>query len=330
MVGFRLGKSVRGTEAGFDDPRGMRMRIALAQVAPLLGNLEANLKMHHKTARAAQRAGADLVVFPELSLTGYLLQDLVPEVALPMRGSEEIRELLALSRRIGLVVGLVEESEDHRFYNSVLFLWEGKILHCHRKLYLPTYGMFDEGRDFAAGNCLQAFSTPLGRFGMLICEDAWHPTSAYLLGLDGADYVLVVSSGPSRGVGTGEEPASFDAWRDICRVTALQNTVYVAYVNRVGVEDGIHFGGGSFVVDPRGQITRQAPASKETLLHATLSRAPLRRARAEYPLRRDARPRLLLRELSRLIGDRSLPDDDPRGSRSTPIGRPSVARGRLG
>ncbi|MCI0655868.1 MAG: carbon-nitrogen hydrolase, partial [Acidobacteria bacterium] len=89
------------------------MRVALAQVAPILGNVGANLRMHCKTAQAAHRQGADLVVFPELSLTGYLLQDLVPEVALPARGSPEIRELLVLSRRIGLVVGLVEESADH-------------------------------------------------------------------------------------------------------------------------------------------------------------------------------------------------------------------------
>ena len=296
------------------------MRIALAQVAPVLGDVGANLRMHRKTAQAALRQGADLVVFPELSLTGYLLQDLVSEVALPTQNSPEIRELLALSRRIGLVVGLVEESEDHRYFNSVLFLWRGRILHCHRKVYLPTYGMFDEGRDFGAGDSMRAFSTPLGRFGILICEDAWHPTSAYLLGLDGADYLLVVSSGPSRGVGAGKEPASLDAWRDLCRVIAQYQTVYVAYVNRVGVEDGIHFGGSSFVVDPHGQITRQAPASKETILVATLARAPLRRARMAFPLRRDEKPHLLLKELSRLTGERG------------PVSsvRPLLARGRLG
>ncbi|MCI0656514.1 MAG: hypothetical protein L0170_05525, partial [Acidobacteria bacterium] len=252
------------------------------------------------------------------------------EVALPVRGSPEIRELLALSRRIGLVVGLVEESEDHRYFNSALFLWRGRILHRHRKVYLPTYGMFDEGRDFAAGDSLRAFSTPLGRFGILICEDAWHPTSAYLLGLNGADYLLVVSSGPSRGIGAGKQPASLDTWRDLCRVTAQYQTVYVAYVNRVGVEDGIHFGGGSFVVDPQGQITRQAPASKETILIATLARAPLRRARMAYPLRRDARPHLLLKELSRLTGEESVLEGERPVKNSISSVRPLLARGRLG
>jgi predicted amidohydrolase len=306
------------------------MRVALAQMAPTLGNVESNLRTHLKIARAARRAGADLVVFPELSLTGYLLQDLVPEVALPLRGTREIRELLALSRRIGLVVGLVEESEDHRLYNSVLFLFGGKILHHHRKVYLPTYGMFDEGREFAAGDSLRAFSTPLGRFGMLICEDAWHPTSSYLLGLDGADYLLVVSSGPGRGIGAGSEPASLGKWRDLCRVTARYQTAYVVYVNRVGVEDGIHFGGGSFVVDPHGDITYQAPALKETLLVATLSRAPLRRARADFPLRRDERPHLLMKELARLLGPQGTMESKDRERDSPPPLRSLLARGRLG
>ena len=163
------------------------MRVALAQVAPALGNVEANLRMHRSAARKAAAAGADLIVFPELSLTGYLLQDLVPEVALSPEQSREIEQLRRLSRRIAIVMGFVEESEDHRFYNSALFLARGEILHSHRKVYLPTYGMFDEGREFAAGETFRAFDTPLGRFGILICEDAWHPSAAYLLARDGAD-----------------------------------------------------------------------------------------------------------------------------------------------
>jgi predicted amidohydrolase len=308
----------------------MSVRVALAQVAPILGNVDANLRMHRMTATAALRAGAELVIFPELSLTGYLLQDLVPEVALTSRGSPALRELLALSRRIGLVVGLVEESEDHRYYNSVYFLSGGKVLHRHRKVYLPTYGMFDEGREFAAGDSLRAFSTPLGRFGILNCEDAWHPTSAYLLGLDGADYLLIVSSGPSRGIGSGKEPASFEPWRELCQVTARFQTVYVVYVNRVGVEDGMLFAGGSSVVDPQGRIICQAPSLKETILYATLSSAPLRRARTAYPLRRDARPELLMRELARIVRAEEAPDQGNRGKRSIPPTRPVLARGRLG
>src|SRR5881397_3088158 len=181
MVEFGFGKSVSVSSPSVADSRGMNMRVALAQVAPVLGNVAANLRMHRKSVQAASRAGVDLVIFPELSLTGYLLQDLVPEVALRIERNPEIRELLKLSRSVALAVGFVEESQDHRFYNSALFLAGGKILHCHRKVYLPTYGMFDEGREFAAGSGFSAFSTPLGRFGILISEDAWHPSASYLL-----------------------------------------------------------------------------------------------------------------------------------------------------
>jgi len=255
------------------------MRVALAQVAPVLGNTEANLRMHREAAREAAAAGADLIVFPELSLTGYLLQDLVPKLALSPGRSPEVHELCRLSRRIAIAFGLVEESEDHRFYNSGLFLAGGRILHRHRKVYLPTYGMFDEGRDFAAGDRFSAFDTPLGRFGILICEDAWHPSATYILARDGADYLLVLSSGPSRGVGSGRELARITDWVELCRVTARFQTLFVRYVNRVGVEDGLHFSGGSFVADPFGELGRRAPALKERIHVVSLPRGAPRRAR---------------------------------------------------
>jgi predicted amidohydrolase len=308
------------------------MRVAMAQIAPALGDLRANLRVHREIALRAERAGADLVVFPELSLTGYLLQDLVPEVALRPDRAAEVRELKRLSRRIGIVFGLVEESPEHRYYNSALFLARGRILHRHRKVYLPTYGMFDEGRDFAAGDEFSAFDTPYGRFGLLICEDAWHPSSAYVLVRDAADYLLVVSSGPSRGVGSGPELASLRSWVDLCRVTAKFQTVFTVYVNRVGVEDGMHFSGGSFVADPFGEVVGRAPILKESLTILTLSRAVLRRARMLYPLHRDDRPQIVLREMSRILGMEA-PAGRPRPDESGPpraAVRPVLARGRLG
>jgi predicted amidohydrolase len=309
------------------------MRIALAQIAPTLGNVEANLGLHGKAAAKARAAGADLIVFPELSLTGYVLKDLVPEVALSLKHSPEVQELRRISRKIAVSFGMVEEAEDHRFYNSAVFAAGGKILHCHRKVYLPTYGMFEEGRDFAAGDSFAAFDTPLGRFGILICEDAWHPSASYLLTRDGADYLLVLSSGPSRGVGSGKELASITSWVDLCRVTAKFQTVFVLYVNRVGVEDGLHFSGGSFVADPFGDLIGRAPALREKICCFTLPRGTLRRARTLYPLLRDERPEVALRGLSRLLtaDDRSeSPERDrrhPMRAASSPGGSP---RRRLG
>jgi len=308
------------------------LRVALAQVAPALGNLETNLRMHRKMIAAAVKQGADLVVFPELSLTGYLLQDLVAEVALDPARSAEVRDLRRLSRRIGITFGMVEESGDHRFYNSALFLARGEILHTHRKVYLPTYGMFDEGRDFAAGDSFSAFDTALGRFGILICEDAWHPSAAYLLARDGADYLLVLSSGPSRGVGSGKELASITSWVDLSRVLAKFQTLYLVYVNRVGVEDGMHFSGGSFAVDPFGELVSRAPALREKLLIASLPRSSLRRARSLHPLRRDERADVVLKELKRLEGGSRLPFGEREPEKAPESQRPSrlLARGRLG
>jgi predicted amidohydrolase len=133
-------------------PLAGRLRLALAQVAPALGDVARNVDLHVRVARRAARAGARLVVFPELSLTGYRLQDLVPEVAMRISPHGALRPLFALSRRVSLVFGLVEESEGHLYYNSALFLEGGRVRHVHRKVYLPTYGMFEEGRYFAAGD----------------------------------------------------------------------------------------------------------------------------------------------------------------------------------
>ena len=278
------------------------MRVALAQIAPALGDLQANLRLHRRAILRAEKQGADLVVFPELSLTGYLLQDLVTEVARRPDRAGEVRELLRLSRRVAVAFGMVEEAEDHRCYNTALFLAGGRILHRHRKVHLPTYGMFDEGRDFAAGDSFVAFDTPLGRFGLLICEDAWHASSADLLARDGADYLLVLSSGPGRGIGAGRELSSLSTWTDLGLVTARFQTLYYVYVNRVGVEDGMHFSGGSFAADPFGKLLARAPALSECQPVISLPRAPLRRARTLYPLRRDGRLDVVLAGLNRIAG----------------------------
>ena len=278
-----------------------RLRVALAQVAPALGDVASNIALHLKVARRAARAGARLVVFPELSLTGYRLQDLVSEVALRLDSPGPLRPLLALSRTISLVIGLVEESEGHRYYNTALFLEGGRIRHAHRKAYLPTYGMFEEGRYFAPGDSIGAFRSRLGRMGMLVCEDLWHPSSALILAQDGADYVLVLSNGPTHAAPGVGGPQNHETWRDLVKVTAQMQTTYVVLVNRVGVEDGIHFGGSSTVVDPLGRVVAQARPLTEEILICDLERGALRRARTFYPLLRDERLPLLTRELQRLL-----------------------------
>jgi predicted amidohydrolase len=278
-----------------------RARIALVQMEPILGDLERNVSRHLVWARKAMAKGADLVVFPELSLTGYLLQDLVADVAVPLAQPESIRPLLEMSRRIGMVVGLVEESAGHRFHNSALFLAGGRVRHVHRKVYLPTYGMFDEGRFFAAGDRLEAFSTPFGRMGMLICEDFWHPSAPLVLAQDGADCLLVLSAGPTEGIDPRRGLIGQATWRNLAKVTAQMQTLFVAYVNRIGFEDGVNFAGGSCVFDPLGECLAEGPVLEDGLVVCDLERSTLRRARTLYPLLRDERLPVLAREIERLL-----------------------------
>ena len=286
------------------------VRVALAQIAPRLGDVKANLDKHDAAVRAARAEGAGLVVFPELALTGYLLRDQVQDVAMT-ESSRGFKALLALSRTIDVVTGCVLEGPGHTFHNAAVYASRGRLLHVHRKVYLPTYGMFDEGRDFAPGEVIRAFDAPFGRAAMLVCEDAWHPTCAWLAVQDGADTLLVLSSGPTRGAKPGRGITSLPVWNDLLRVTAQFQTAFVVYVNRVGYEDGLNFGGGSFAVDPFGRPVASLPALDEGLAIAELSPEVLRRARTAYPLLRDENVDLVHREIDRLRRKRyELPEAD--------------------
>jgi predicted amidohydrolase len=288
----------------------MRNRtVALAQIAPRLGDVRANLDRHLEWIERARAAQADLVVFPELSLTGYDLQDLVPEVAMPAHG-EVLGRLAAASAHIDVVAGFVEEDAGHRFYNAAAYLSGGGIVHVHRKLHLPTYGLFQEGREFAPGESLRSFPTSHGAAGILLCEDVWHSPTAWLLAQQGVDLVIVPANAPSRGSVREHGPVSTRTWRTLARVTARFHTVFVVCVHRVGCEDGLSFDGGSIVVDPLGQVVAELPPLDETLACATLAGDTLRAARTASPLLRDARLELVHREVSRLRRLRfDLPED---------------------
>jgi len=284
------------------------VRVALAQIAPKLGNLEANLEFHLDAIRAARREKAGVVVFPELSLTGYVLRDQVPEVALG-RQAPLLKKLLRAASGLDVVFGFVEEAPGHRFHNAAAYVSKGKIVHVHRKAYLPTYGMFEEGREFAAGDVIRAFGTPHGPAGILICEDAWHPTTAWILVQDGAEILFALSSGPTRGAKPRRGVTSLPVWHELLRTTAQFQTSFVVYVNRVGYEDGLNFGGGSIALDPFGRTIAALPALSSGLTVAELDAEVLRRARAAYPLLRDENLELVHRETGRLRQKRfELPD----------------------
>ena len=176
------------------------LRVAMAQIAPALADRKRNFALHLERIDAAKSLDADLVIFPELSLTGYFVRDMVPDLALG-RNSPEVRELLEASGPMSLVAGMVEESPRHRFYNAAFFAEGGRIVHWHRKVYLPTYGLFDEQRYFAAGERFGAFDTArFGRVGILICEDFWHLSAAAIMQAEEGDLLICPANAPARGV----------------------------------------------------------------------------------------------------------------------------------
>jgi predicted amidohydrolase len=280
----------------------LKLTIALAQINTCLGRVDLNLEKHLALAVEAHSNGADLLVFPELSLTGYVLQDLASAVAhRPTDEDPVFRPLLEASRKLDMVVGFVEEDLRNRFYISAAYLSGGKVVHVHHKVYLPTYGLFDEGRFFAWGDSVRAFDTRFGRVGMLICEDFWHASPPYLLWLDGADLFLFISASPGRGLNAGEMLESA-RWVDhINRAYASLFTSFVAHTNRVGFEDGLTFWGGAAVYDPNGDVVKHAPFHEEALTLAEIDLNQLHRTRARLPLLRDERTGLVQRELGRIL-----------------------------
>ncbi|MCY3573235.1 MAG: carbon-nitrogen hydrolase [Chloroflexi bacterium] len=282
----------------------MRITIGLAQIYPKLGDIQHNLAAHLRTIAAARERGVDLLVFPELSLTGYQVQDLVPEVSLRSHASDPVfAELLAASADIDLVVGFVHEDKRKRFYIANAYLSAGEVLHIHHKLYLPTYAMFDESRYFAQGNTVRAFDTRFGRLGMLICEDFWHISPAYLLWLDGADMLILNSSSPSRGLNASERLGGTRWVELVNQAYGSMFTAYVLHCNRVGYEDGKNFWGGSSVVDPDGEFLTHGLYFDEALITQQIDLNQLHRARARLPLLRDERPGLVRRELGRILSE---------------------------
>ena len=278
----------------------MKLTLALAQINTVLGDVDANLEKHLSLAKAAWKRGAELIVFPELSLTGYVLQDIAPTVAhRPTADDPLFQKLLHASRDLDMVVGFVEEDPRYRFYIASAYLSGGKILHVHRKVYPPTYGIFDERRYFAAGDTFRAFDTRFGRAGILICEDFWHASSPYTLWMDGADLMIFTSASPGRGV--TEEILGSAKWVEtVNRTYAGLFTTFVAHTNRVGFEDGLNFWGTSTVFDPDGRLIAQAPDDEEGLTLAELDLAQLKRTRMRLPLLRDERLEVVTRELERI------------------------------
>ena len=284
----------------------MEHRIALAQLAPRLGRVDDNLELARGWLRRGAAEGAQLVAFPELALTGYLLADLVPEVA--MRADDA--RLAHLSREapgVLLAIGFVEETDALRFCNSAALLRDGELIGVHRKVYLPTYGMFDEARFTRPGDRIRthAVGEPLGRIGLSICEDFWHASLPMLQALDGASLLVNLAAGPARAPGSSAGLAAIAGWHKMQDTYALLGTVAVAFCNRVGNEEGLTFWGGSRLLRADGSTVAEGPLYEEALVVGAIDSDDLRMQRYGLPLLSDERLELVRRELDRIIAERA-------------------------
>lgn len=279
---------------------GSRIRLAVFQFAPRLRDVE-----HNARRIGAVTTDADVIITPELSLTGYDLRDDAVAIARTVEPGAD-SPVPEVGSAPDLVIGLAERGAGGRIYNTAAHVRDGRTLARHRKVYLPTYGMFDEGRVFARGDRVRAYEAGGGwRFGMLVCEDLWHPSLAYVLAARDVHAIVVPAAAPGRGVWEGGEAggrfASWDAWTRIARATAQIYGVYLVLANRVGVEGGLTFAGGSCVIGPTGNVLADAGAAGEAVIEAELSLAEVTRARTPFDHGRDEDPHLTLRELRHAI-----------------------------
>ena len=279
------------------------LQLAIAQVRPRKGAYRDNLcrlgRMFREAAGWPVPPG--LIVAPESALTGYFLEGGVRDLALP---AERLFEDLSRQHEeagapsLDVAIGFYEVHQN-RLHNSALYATLGGadagIRHVHRKVFLPTYGVFDEERFVEAGRSVQAFDTAFGRAAILICEDAWHSITPMLAALDGAQLILIPSASPARGIHPGDgpsRPTSLRRWEHIVQDIAGEHGVFVALSQLVGFEGGKAFAGGSLVAGPRGSLIAQGPLFEEGLVPAALDFEEITRARADLPLLSDLEMRL--------------------------------------
>ncbi len=278
------------------------MKLAVAQIAPQLGDIDANLEKLRAFQQDALAGGAELVIFPELALSGYALGARTASCALS-RSDPAFRRLLDFSRDLPLVTGFVERSPRGRIHNAAALLDAGEVVHVHRKIYLPTYSTWEEGKHFAKGKRLEVFSYRGFRVAIFICYDFWYPSAVYLAACDDADLFIVVASSS-----LDQEGMSPRTWELLIRSPAALYGGYVAFCNRVGTEAEASYWGGSAVIAPHARWEVRAGGGEE-LIYADIELNAVKEARDALPLLRDLDTDFTLRELTRVIDKRLIEND---------------------
>ncbi len=257
----------------------MRFRMRIAQINCVLANIEANLAQHSSLIEQAIQDNIDVIAFPELSLTGYNVQDAAQDIALHIN-DPALDHLRELSREITIICGGIELSDEYGVYNAAFLFEDGRAQVAHRKIYLPTYGMFEELRYFSAGQKVEAISSRrLGKTGIAICEDVWHVSVPYLLAQQGAKLLVVLMSSPLR-IAPGEtQPAIVRQWQNILSTYSFLFSTYVVCINRVGNEDSFTYWGNSSITGPDGITLAEAPLFEQHSMDVLIDLDAVKQAR---------------------------------------------------
>ncbi len=278
------------------------MRITLAQLDSRLGDIDTNLERATDTVSKAGADGTNLIVFPELFVSGYSIGSVDDDLS--MRADDgRLAEVARAAGDAAVAIGFVEAGPPGpHTYNSTAYFEGGRLVHVHRKLYLPAYSPFEERNHFTAGPRLRAFDASHDtRMAVLCCNDAWQPQLAFLATQDGAQVLLVPAASAQSSF--PEHYNSDEYWRDITRFYGRMFQLFVVFVNRVGVEGRFRFWGGSHVVDPWGNVVAEAAHDEEHVVTVDIDLADIRRRRRQVPLVKEARLGLLQREVDRLLDE---------------------------
>lgn len=263
-----------------------KIKLALCQISSKRIDKEANLQKIEKLTLKAKQQGADLAIFPEMSLTGYVVLDQVYELAEPVPGPSVARvEALAKKTGIHVIFGMPELSEKTKgtIYNTAVLVGPKGFIGKYRKMYLPTHSVFEEKRYFRTGYEPAAFQTEIGNIGLTICYDVFFPEVFRLARLKGAQLIVCISASPA---------VRRSYFEILTAARALENTAFLAYVNLTGVEDGLQFWGGSRLVYPTGEVAAKAKYDLEDFLLCDVDFGDLRIAETFIPTLRDLRSEL--------------------------------------
>ena len=263
-----------------------KFKVALAQISCKRGDKTENIRKIEDNVVRAKKQGVELVIFPELSVTGYVLRDQIYELAETIPGqSTNILEKLAVKTGTYIVFGVPELSDKTQatIYNAAVLVGPDGLIGKYRKMYLPTHSVFEEKRYFRPGYQTAVFETELGKIGLIICYDVFFPEVSRLTRLKGAQLIVCISASPAT------RRAFFET---LTAARAIENTAFLAYVNLVGIEDGLQFWGGSRLIGPNGRVLVKTKYDKEDLVIGEVNYADIRPVETFVPILKDLRPEL--------------------------------------